>query len=272
MFDNMIVSDAKGAESKGRSRYFIVSSAIVGILFLTAVVLSIYAVDIGLGNDEFELSMMLAPVMPDAPEPPKPEQPRNQPQPQQADTAIRNQNMLRLDEQPVVVPKNVSVVQNTSLARPIGKFLIGDGPETNVGSRVPDGIGRGGNQSITPGSGSEISEPVATGDNRIPPPPPVIKPKPPTMVSKGVINGKATYLPHPPYPPTAKMVGAQGAVSVQVTIDESGKVISAKAVDGHPLLKPAAEKAAWSAKFSPTKLSDVPVKVTGMIVYNFKRS
>ena len=52
-------------------------------------------------------------------------------------------------------------------------------------------------------------------------------------------------------------------------IDETGKVISAKAVSGHPLLRDAAERAARGAKFSPTYLSKQPVKVTGLIVYKF---
>ncbi|MEO5858067.1 MAG: energy transducer TonB [Pyrinomonadaceae bacterium] len=78
-------------------------------------------------------------------------------------------------------------------------------------------------------------------------------------------------MPKPPYPPTALAVRASGAVSVQVTIDEHGKVISAKAASGHILLRQAAEQAAWKARFTPTKLSNVPVKVTGVIVYNFTR-
>jgi protein TonB len=56
---------------------------------------------------------------------------------------------------------------------------------------------------------------------------------------------------------------------VQVTLDESGNVISAHAVSGHPLLKSSAEAAARQAKFAPTMLSGQPVKVTGIIVYNF---
>jgi protein TonB len=54
-----------------------------------------------------------------------------------------------------------------------------------------------------------------------------------------------------------------------VTIDESGNVISASAVSGHPLLRAAAVAAARSSKFSPTMLSGQAVKVTGVIVYNF---
>jgi protein TonB len=58
-------------------------------------------------------------------------------------------------------------------------------------------------------------------------------------------------------------------VTVQVTVDEEGNVISAHAVTGHPLLQGAAVAAARQAKFAPTKLSGQPVKVMGVIVYNF---
>ena len=84
-----------------------------------------------------------------------------------------------------------------------------------------------------------------------------------------MLNGKATHLPKPAYPAIAKAAHASGTVSVQVTIDESGNVISASAVSGHPLLKQSAVSAARGAKFRPTLLSGQPVKVTGVIVYNF---
>lgn len=92
---------------------------------------------------------------------------------------------------------------------------------------------------------------------------------PPKVISGGVLNGKAVSLPKPPYPPAARAVRASGSVSVQVTISEEGKVISASAVSGHPLLRPAAVAAARSAEFSPTLLSGKPVKVTGVLTYNF---
>ncbi len=84
-----------------------------------------------------------------------------------------------------------------------------------------------------------------------------------------MINGQATSLPKPLYSPAAKAVHAAGNVNVQVTIDKTGRVIAAKALDGHILLRPTAEKAAWSAKFNPTLLSKQPVEVTGVIVYRF---
>lgn len=92
---------------------------------------------------------------------------------------------------------------------------------------------------------------------------------PPDMVSGGVVNGKAVNLVKPPYPPAAKAVRAAGAVNVEVVIDEQGNVVSANAISGHPLLRPSAESAARSSKFSPTILSGKPVKIRGVIIYTF---
>ena len=91
----------------------------------------------------------------------------------------------------------------------------------------------------------------------------------PTVIDGGVVNGKATSLPVPKYPAAALAVKASGTVKVQVTIDENGSVISASAISGHPLLRAASEQAARRATFSPTLLAGQPVKVTGIIAYNF---
>ena len=88
-------------------------------------------------------------------------------------------------------------------------------------------------------------------------------------ISGGVLNGKALSLPKPEYPVDARNAHASGAVVVQVTIDEQGNVIAAHAVSGHPLLKQVSVNAALLAKFSPTSLMGEPVKVTGVITYNF---
>jgi protein TonB len=89
-------------------------------------------------------------------------------------------------------------------------------------------------------------------------------------ISGGVLNGKAISLPQPVYPPVAKAARQEGTVTVQVTLDEEGRVISARAVAGPPLLQNAAVQAAYRARFSPTKLSGQPVKVTGVVTYNFR--
>jgi TonB family protein len=85
----------------------------------------------------------------------------------------------------------------------------------------------------------------------------------------GIINGKALSLPRPTYPEEARAVGTGGTVIVRVVIDEQGKVIRACAVKGPTILMRASEASAYRALFSPTKLSGQPVKVTGIITYNF---
>ncbi len=95
-------------------------------------------------------------------------------------------------------------------------------------------------------------------------PKPLLKP-----VSGGVLNGRALSLPKPIYPPAAKNSRASGMVTVEVVIDETGKVVAAKAVDGPLSLRQAATQAAQGARFSPTMLSGQPVKVSGQINYNF---
>ncbi len=89
------------------------------------------------------------------------------------------------------------------------------------------------------------------------------------QINKGVLNGSAVTLAKPAYPPAARAVNAEGAVNVQVTIDEEGNVVSASAVSGHPLLRQAAVQAARESKFNPTLLGGQAVKVTGVVVYNF---
>ncbi len=88
-------------------------------------------------------------------------------------------------------------------------------------------------------------------------------------LSGGVLNGKAISLPKPPYPAAARAVRASGPVAIQVLIDESGSMFSAFAVSGHPLLRSAARNAACGARFTPTMLEGNPVKVSGIITYNF---
>jgi protein TonB len=88
-------------------------------------------------------------------------------------------------------------------------------------------------------------------------------------ISGGVLNGKAISLPTPTYPAEARAARISGAVTVQITIDEYGNVITARAVSGHPLLQASAVSAAQQARFSPTFLMGEAVKVTGVLIYNF---
>lgn len=85
-----------------------------------------------------------------------------------------------------------------------------------------------------------------------------------------ILNGRAMVLAKPEYPRAARDLNLEGVVVVQVDIDEKGNVISAKDLcQGPPYLDEAAIKAAYKSRFTPTMLSGVPVKATGVIYYNF---
>lgn len=86
-------------------------------------------------------------------------------------------------------------------------------------------------------------------------------------ISGGVLNGKAISMPKPIYPSMIDKPRVSGTVVVEIMIDESGNVISARAVSGPALLRSSAVQAARLAKFSQTLLSGQPVKVTGVIYY-----
>jgi len=275
MLDQLIESKSHGAENRKRSGYFMTSFVLVVGLCLSAFLWNLFAKDLGIGHEEFELSKLVVPisVAENAPAPVQKELKREQSQNTKSEIITRQTNTLQINEsQPA--PDKISVAPNTQKARPNGYFLVSDTTETEGQNSSASDTGRAGRTDGI-GISNNQSAQVEINEKTIAPPPLIKKPvaepleKRKTIVSGGVVNGQATSLPKPPYPPTAKAVRAGGDVNVQVTIDEMGKVISAKAIDGHILLRPAAEKAAWSARFKPTTLTGQPVKVTGVIIYRF---
>ena len=127
--------------------------------------------------------------------------------------------------------------------------------DSNAGAQL---VASNANTTASPSMRFDAEPPAA------PAPRPILKP-----VSGGVLNGTAINLPSPSYPDTARRLRMTGVVVIQVVVDETGKVISAEALSGPSLLKDAALQAALKARFSPTKLSGQPVKVSGVINYKF---
>ena len=89
------------------------------------------------------------------------------------------------------------------------------------------------------------------------------------IISAGVVNGRAVELPKPIYPKNLIKKKIYGQVIVKVIIGFDGQVIFAEAIQGVAKLFEVSVEAAKKAKFSPTILSGKPVKVSGVIVYNF---
>lgn len=242
---------------------------IMATLLMAGWLYSLFAKDYGMGGDELALETLVAPpVIEEAPEP-EPEKPKEQNQ-KDPNVDIRKEIIASMTETPPKPPDTISTVKNTVKERDPNKFTVkGDRDFSAENAPPPDYKG----PVNTTGTGSSAGVVGSGGDDdgagAPPPPPPPVKKAPPKTISGGVLNGKATSLPKPPYPPAARAVRASGAVSVQVLIDEDGRVVSATAVSGHPLLRAAAVAAARGARFSPTQLSGQPVKVNGVITYNF---
>jgi TonB family protein len=91
----------------------------------------------------------------------------------------------------------------------------------------------------------------------------------PQNVAEGVLDGKAITRVRPVYPSSAKMMNALGIVKVRITISEVGRVIQAKAISGHMALRSAVLEAAYKWVFKPTTLNGVPVKVQGILTFDF---
>jgi TonB family protein len=95
----------------------------------------------------------------------------------------------------------------------------------------------------------------------------------PDAIALGQLSSaQALKMVMPIYSDVARKANIEGKVTVNVTLDTQGNVVSAKAESGHPFLRQAAEEAAKRSKFKPAMFGETPVKATGFIVYNFTRN
>ncbi|MGI8469039.1 MAG: TonB family protein [Pyrinomonadaceae bacterium] len=270
MLDRMIESknDAR-TENSRRNNFLLTTLFFVAMLFGGAMLYSLYAKPLGMTNENLEFSMLVAPVAETEPSPaelPKKESDVS-PNPKIPVEAVRQVIQKTIDESPDIL-KGISTVKNQYASRPPGAVQLGAIDSEIASSNSGNSREGGENNAGIAAAPKRILDEDA--DAKEPPKmPKSVSPQPKKPVSLGVANGFAKNLPVPIYPAAAKAVHATGAVNVQITIDEQGRVISAKAVTGHPLLRQAAEQAAQRATFSPTLLSKIPVKATGVIVYNF---
>ena len=257
MFDNLVESSSHKDDISRKGSFIAGTVVIYGVVLLTFFVAGIYWYDAKLGEMELELTTLVAPVP--VPQQQKEEQPKQEAKPVKVEQNVDVRKELIADvTRTELVPKEVSAKASDVPPVRRGVTTVVGTSDSNAAVAMPSG----------PGAGTVVTAPakVNIADE---PPPPEPKPTPHAPISGGVLNGKAISLPKPGYPPIAKAAHASGTVVVQVLIDENGNVVSANAVSGHPLLIQAAVSAARSAKFSPTKLSGQPVKVTGVIQYNF---
>lgn len=276
MFSNLVESGSHLKDLKRRSSFFIGTLVFYSVLLAAAGVGSIYAYHAHLDEQaELELRTMLR--FPPQTAPAEEEtRPRNV-APRRADTSTAGGS----SRQPQVAIVTDESRNNPNLSnRPLARD---DAPELppsmdaviGPSNIVPNFGGIGGSDTDNQNTRGTGSGPLVTPDTEvIPERRAQVQPKPepprgPVKLSEGVIAGKATNKPAPVYPKLALDARASGTVAVQILVDEQGRVVNAQATSGHPLLRKAAVEAAYRARFTPTLLSHQPVKVTGIIYYNF---
>jgi protein TonB len=259
MFDNLVESSSHKEDLTRKGSFIGVTLLVYTVLLVAFFVAGILWYDAHLSEQELELTTLVAPV-------PVPQQQKEPEQKQEAKPVKPDQNVDIRKELVADVaesrlpPKEISAKASDVPPVRRGVTTVLGSADSNAAAPMPAG----------PGSGTVVTAPAKVNIAEEPPPPPAATPAPPRApISGGVLNGKAISLPKPGYPPIARAAHASGTVTVQVLIDENGNVVSAKAVSGHPLLQAVAVAAARQARFSPTKLSGQPVKVTGVIQYNF---
>jgi len=258
MFENLVESGSHKQDVARKGSFVLITLAVYGVLIVAGAIAGIMMATANIDQQTLELTALIAPV-------PVPQQQvvkRDEPKPEKMELSknvdVRREliaDVTRTD----LVPKEISA--KASDVPPVRKGVV-----TMVGSGDSNAT-----SPMAPGSGTGqiISSGPAKVEIKDEPPPPPPKPTPHAPISGGVLNGKAVHLVQPPYPPIARSAHASGQVVVQVLIDENGSVVAAHATSGHPLLQAAAVNAARSSKFTPTKLSGQPVKVNGVIIYNF---
>ena len=261
MFNNLIESSSHVKEFKRRGSFVLLTTITYGVLLAVAGVVSVYAYDAHLDSQSTELEITFVPFLP---EQVQPQPPRSLVRPAPGSeghnaTESTRTRLIDSTSNPNNPPDNVgTIAPDVPPALPNSKLgSINRDPETpafSIRGGVPGGTGN------TPAV--DVGAPP-------PPPAPTPKPEPPKVLKiSRILNSQAISLPKPNYPPMAKQIKVQGIVSVQVLIDETGKVIQAKAT-GHPLLVVEAQRAAMQARFSPTIVGETPVKISGTITYNF---
>jgi protein TonB len=270
VFNNLIESSSHKEELARKGRFFLGTMAFYALLFAVGGVASIYAYDAHLENQSLEIVTLLPPIV-ETPPADTPHETRPSAPNRSTDrmTDVRRVLMATVDT-PALTPDRVSSERsNTPPVRPGIPTVRGD-VDTDAAAGGPIGP-----HSTGDGGGVHVAN-AAPRVLETEPPPAMKTPTPaPTPIpanyvkSLGAVTGQMLNRPTLNYPPMAKVAGIQGPVNVQVVIDESGKVISAHAVSGSPILRQAAEQAAYQARFSPTTLSHQPVKASGTITFNF---
>jgi len=258
MFDQLVLS-ATMRKRSGRWLYFTGTAAAWMMALTTTIIGGIFAYDARLSGSMKDLIICVVP--PPAVSPPP--------------GGRRNDAKPTPKEGFVSAAKPPDGIKPVSEKPPVIPTVTGDYIGDHNG--VPGGDPNGRPDGVVNGLPVDLTD----GNKSIGPPPPPLNTKraetaPPSKAQSivrkvsTVLQGSATRRVQPVYPILARNARVSGQVVVEVTIDEEGNVIGARALSGHALLKQVSLDAAFGWKWRPTLLNGVPVKVIGTITFNFQ--
>jgi protein TonB len=252
MFDKLVLSTKERRKARS-SKFFAATSLLYLLAIASAVVFSVVSANPGIFEASEIVHLTASPPPPVAPAQPvvTRRSQANTPQP----NIYKVKDLEQIIRQPVATPP---VISPGVIDPEVGNR---NGIQGDVRLGVPDGL-------LKP-------------EAHDPPPPTPIQPRvelPPQQpapekqivkLPSSVLTGKAIVKKSPDYPPMAKQIRLAGSVTVEIMISPDGRVESARALNGHPLLMQASVAAAREWRFQPTMLNGVPVRVTGVITFNF---
>jgi TonB family protein len=254
MFDKLVVSSLQ--KRKHTSAKYLLGTAAVYLFTIAGA----FAVSVLMSEPKLaDTSRVLTLVGPPLPQAPGSPRVIGDHHPQQAPSRPDLYHFQTLD----------NILKHNTGAPPAVRPLENDG---DVDTAVPN-AGHGFGSDI----GVSVGDPATLEQAPRPDPPkpvtvaqPLVTENRPIRVSSFILQGKAIERKRPDYPQLAQQIHLQGDVSIEVMIAPDGRVESARVMSGHPMFAEKAREAALGWRFQPTILNNVPVRVTGVIVFKFK--
>lgn len=234
---------SSATELAGRRSPSLLTGIAVHILAIAALLLAPLWFTEVLAHQELSGTALAAP-----PPPPPPAAAASAPRQPRASVRPKLEAAITL---PTAIPRRVAVVSDAGAdLASLSAASSFDGVAGGVPGGVPGGVVGG----VLGGLGPA-------------PPPPVQPPPPQGPVRVGGALKLPTLLSYaePVYPPVAARARIGGVVCIDAVIDNSGRVVEAKILSGHPLLARAAIDAVARWRYEPTYLNGVPVPVAAVI-------
>lgn len=234
-------------EYKHRNPLEWMASFAVHVLLILALIITPLFFTQSLDLNAFQNTWLVAPAPPPPPPPPAP-------QVQQ----VVMKSIARLMEDgrlvaPTAIPKKVVIVKEEALPPDVSAGVIGG---------VPGGVPGGQAGGVLGGIIGSMGAATAVA----PPPLPL---KRIIRIGGDLKPPRQVYAPQPVYPVIAKQAQIQGTVVIDAVIDEHGNVVQARALNGPPLLIPAALQAVVQWKYQPTYLNGEAISVAMHVEVHF---